>query len=68
MLFILIIKGCEEEIHIIQRFLMFSPMNLLQEQLSEGGVVDISTNLMKFQEGAGVDLLYADSSVCSLYN
>jgi len=26
------------------------------------------TNLMKFQEGAGVDLLYADNSVCSVYN
>jgi len=47
---------------------MFSPMNLLQEQLSEGGVVGICINLMKFQEGAGVDLLYADSSLCSAYN
>jgi len=37
-------------------------MNLLQEQLSDG-VVGIYINLMKFQEGAGVDLLYADSSV-----
>jgi hypothetical protein len=68
MLFILTIKGCEEEIQIIQRFLTFSPMNLLQEQLSAGGVVGICTNLMKFQEGAGVDLLYADNSVCSVYN
>jgi hypothetical protein len=68
MLFILIIKGCEEEIHIIQRFLTFSPMNLLQEQLSEGGVVGVCTNLMKLQEGAGVDLLCADSSVCFVFN
>lgn len=68
MLFILIIKVCEEEIQIIQRFLTFSPMNLLQEQFSVGGVVDICTSLMKFQEGVGVDLLYADCSVCCVYN
>ena len=48
MLFILIIKGCGEEIHIIQRFLTYRPMNLLQEQLSDGGVVGICNNLMKF--------------------
>jgi hypothetical protein len=68
MLFGSIIKGCEEELHVIQRFLMFSSVNLLQEQLSEGGVVGICTNLMKFQEEAVVDLIYADSSVCSVYN
>jgi len=53
MLFILIIKGCEKEIHIKLRFLTFSPMNVLLEQLSEGGIVGICTNLKKFQEGAG---------------
>jgi hypothetical protein len=68
MVFILTVKGCEEEIQIIQRFLTFCPMNLVQEQLSAGGVVGICTDLMKFQEGATVDLLYADSSVCSVYN
>ena len=52
--FILTVKGCEEEIHIIQRFLTFSPMNLLREQLSTGGVVGICTNLLKFRKGLGL--------------